>query len=124
MLNLLRYFKCRRLASWLLPLEPFQFTLWLAVVIYLTIEIISLCCTHKFESYLNLKPLSWKHSFKFAYVTALKLFLSQSGNTYVNSFTIRVLLFTCFMNDIIITSIYGGGLASILTIPRYMDLKN
>ncbi|KAM7344265.1 ionotropic receptor 41a [Cochliomyia hominivorax] len=109
----------RRLASWLLPLEPFQFTLWMAVLAYLLIEVISLSFTHKFESNLISEEISWYQSFKFAYVTTIKLFLSQSGNSYVRSLTVRVLLFTCFMNDIILTSIYAGGLASILTIPSY-----
>nr|AID61276.1 ionotropic receptor [Calliphora stygia] len=109
----------RRLTSWLLPLQPFQFTLWLAVMGYLLVEIISLCFAHKFESNLSTKRVSWHYSFKYAYATTLKLFVSQSGNSYVSSLTVRVLLFTCFMNDIILTSIYGGGLASILTIPSY-----
>ncbi|XP_046811432.1 uncharacterized protein LOC111679581 [Lucilia cuprina] len=109
----------RRLASWLLPLEPFQFMLWLAVLIYLFIEIISLSCAHKFEANFIAEDNSWYASFKFGCATAIKLFLSQSNNSYVRSFTVRVLLFTCFMNDIILTSIYSGGLSSILTIPSY-----
>ncbi|KNC26738.1 hypothetical protein FF38_11380 [Lucilia cuprina] len=77
------------------------------------------CCAHKFEANFIAEDNSWYASFKFGCATAIKLFLSQSNNSYVRSFTVRVLLFTCFMNDIILTSIYSGGLSSILTIPSY-----
>lgn len=108
-----------RLASWYLPLQPFQGTLWAAVLVCLGIETLGLVLSHRSEQklYCNSEPQSWWDSMKFALVTTFKLFLSQSGNSNVRSVTVRVLLFACFLNDIIITSIYGGGLASILTIP-------
>ncbi|XP_005180963.1 ionotropic receptor 21a [Musca domestica] len=110
----------RRLASWILPLEPFQFTLWLAVVVYLFVEVASLALAYRFEShFISMMADSWPESLKFGVVTTLKLFVSQSGSKKVISQTVRVLLFTCFLNDLIITSIYGGGLASILTVPSY-----
>lgn len=112
-------FSSRRLASWILPLEPFQFTLWLAVVVYLFVEVASLALAYRFEShFISMMADSWPESLKFGVVTTLKLFVSQSGSKKVISQTVRVLLFTCFLNDLIITSIYGGGLASILTVPR------
>uniref|UniRef100_A0A1A9W9S3 Uncharacterized protein n=1 Tax=Glossina brevipalpis TaxID=37001 RepID=A0A1A9W9S3_9MUSC len=64
---------------------------------------------------------SWYQNFEFGYTTTLKLFVSQAGGEYVRCLTLRVLLFTCFLNDVIITSIYVGGLASILTIPSYEE---
>ncbi|XP_070135129.1 uncharacterized protein Ir41a isoform X2 [Drosophila bipectinata] len=86
-----------RLASWYLPLEPFQGTLWAAVLVCLTIETVALVLAYKSEQ---------------------KIYQTSSyGNSNAISFTVRVLLFACFLNDLIITSIYGGGLASILTIP-------
>ncbi|XP_061393557.1 ionotropic receptor 21a-like, partial [Musca vetustissima] len=110
----------RRLASWILPLEPFQFTLWLAVLVYLFVEVISLALTYRFETrFVSAMSDSWPESLNFGIVTTLKLFVSQSGSKKVISQTVRVLLFTCFLNDLIITSIYGGGLASILTVPSY-----
>uniref|UniRef100_A0A1A9ZX76 Ionotropic glutamate receptor C-terminal domain-containing protein n=1 Tax=Glossina pallidipes TaxID=7398 RepID=A0A1A9ZX76_GLOPL len=111
----------RRLASWLLPLEPFEYSLWLAIIIYLILEVLALIFMYKFENTLFERPRSWYQNFQFAYSTALKLFVSQGGIESVRSITLRGLLFTYFLNDIIITSIYGGGLASILTIPSYEE---
>ncbi|XP_059226328.1 ionotropic receptor 21a [Stomoxys calcitrans] len=110
----------KRLATWLLPLEPFQFTLWLAVLAYLWLEWFSLSLTHRFETWIiSNDNVTWMESIVFGFVTTLKLLVSQSGSGFVVSQTVRVLLFTCFLNDLIITSIYGGGLASILTVPSY-----
>ncbi|XP_060658240.1 uncharacterized protein LOC132792781 [Drosophila nasuta] len=108
-----------RLASWYLPLQPFQGTLWAAVLLCLGIETVGLVLGHRSELQLYDEPMgnAWWCSWAFAVVTTFKLFISQSGNSNVQSVTVRVLLFACFLNDIIITSIYGGGLASILTIP-------
>ncbi|XP_030242073.1 uncharacterized protein LOC108654801 [Drosophila navojoa] len=110
----------KRLASWYLPLEPFQATLWAAVLLCLSIETFGLVLAHRseLELYAGATPVhGWWRSTKFGLVTTFKLFISQSGNSHARSVTVRVLLFACFLNDIIITSIYGGGLASILTIP-------
>ncbi|XP_032311524.2 uncharacterized protein LOC6493890 isoform X1 [Drosophila ananassae] len=109
-----------RLASWYLPLEPFQETLWFAVLVCLTIETVGLVLAYKSEQKIfetNHHRKSWWNCWKFGLATTFKLFISQSGNSNAISFTVRVLLFACFLNDLIITSIYGGGLASILTIP-------
>ncbi|XP_070135128.1 uncharacterized protein Ir41a isoform X1 [Drosophila bipectinata] len=109
-----------RLASWYLPLEPFQGTLWAAVLVCLTIETVALVLAYKSEQKIyqtSSYGKNWWNCFKFGSSTTFKLFISQSGNSNAISFTVRVLLFACFLNDLIITSIYGGGLASILTIP-------
>uniref|UniRef100_A0A1I8P224 Ionotropic glutamate receptor C-terminal domain-containing protein n=1 Tax=Stomoxys calcitrans TaxID=35570 RepID=A0A1I8P224_STOCA len=108
------------LATWLLPLQPFQLTLWLAVLAYLCLEWLSLSLTHRCESWFHSnKNLTWMESIVYGFVTTLKSFISQMDSGYVRSQTMRVLLFTCFLNNLIITSIYDGGLASILTIPSY-----
>ncbi|XP_043064147.1 uncharacterized protein LOC108089075 [Drosophila ficusphila] len=109
-----------RQASWYLPLEPFQKQLWAAVLICLCIETVGLVLAYKSEQELYVAPSyrdGWWTCTKSALSTTFKLFISQSGNSKATSFTIRVLLFACFLNDLIITSIYSGGLASILTIP-------
>ncbi|EDW01430.1 uncharacterized protein LOC6559759 [Drosophila grimshawi] len=113
-----------RLASWYLPLQPFQFTLWAAVLICLSIETLGLVLAHRSERKLFVTEKAksgWWISSKFGLVTTFKLFISQAGNSNARSVTMRVLLFACFLNDIIITSIYGGGLASILTIPSLSE---
>ncbi|ALC40675.1 Ir41a [Drosophila busckii] len=110
----------KRLTSWYLPVQPFQTTLWAAVLLCLSIETIGLVLAHRSEQHLylaNRVENIWLRSLAFGLVTTFKLFISQAGNSNVRSVTVRVLLFACFLNDIIISSIYGGGLASILTIP-------
>ncbi|KAH8272608.1 hypothetical protein KR018_004057, partial [Drosophila ironensis] len=109
-----------RLASWYLPLEPFQKTLWAAILVYLFIETIGLVIAYMSEQKLCIEgnfQQDWCYCTRFGMLTTFKLFLSQSENSKAKSLTVRVLLFACFLNDLIITSIYGGGLASILTIP-------
>ncbi|XP_070069779.1 uncharacterized protein Ir41a isoform X1 [Drosophila takahashii] len=109
-----------RLASWYLPLEPFQESLWAAILLCLCMETIGLILAYKSEQELYVPPSyrdGWWKCTKFGLSTTFKLLISQSGNSKANSLTVRALLFVCFLNDLIITSIYGGGLASILTVP-------
>lgn len=105
------------LTSWILPLKPFQFALWLAVVMCLVLETLALLVAKQFEQVLTENKSKWSSSLEFAYTTSLKLFISQGSNYRVTSNTVRTVLFACYMIDIIITSIYGGGLASTLTLP-------
>ncbi|XP_070855045.1 uncharacterized protein Ir41a [Drosophila suzukii] len=109
-----------RIASWHLPLEPFQKPLWAAILLCLFIEAIGLILAYKSEQELYVPPKNpggWWTCTKFGISTTFKLFISQSGKSKANSLTVRLLLLVCFLNDLIITSIYGGGLASILTVP-------
>ncbi|KAH8234484.1 hypothetical protein KR038_012114, partial [Drosophila bunnanda] len=109
-----------RVAGWYIPLEPFQATLWSAVFVCLCIETMGLILAYRSEQELYLTPserVGWWRCAKYGLSTTYKLLISQSGNSKAHSITVRVLLFACFLNDLIITSIYGGGLASILTIP-------
>lgn len=109
-----------RLTSWYLPLEPFKETLWAAILLCLCAEATGLVLAYKSEQALYVLPgyrEGWWTCTSFGVCTTFKLFISQSGNSKAYSLTVRVLLFACFLNDLIITSIYGGGLASILTIP-------
>ncbi|KAH8236873.1 hypothetical protein KR032_007571, partial [Drosophila birchii] len=111
-----------RLAGWYIPLEPFQATLWSAVFLCLCIETMGLILAYRSEQELYLTPserIGWWSCAKYGLSTTYKLLISQSGNSNAHSITVRVLLFACFLNDLIITSIYGGGLASILTIPSF-----
>ncbi|XP_002138113.2 uncharacterized protein Ir41a [Drosophila pseudoobscura] len=113
-----------RLASWYLPLQPFQTNLWAAVLVYLCLETLGLVLAYRSEQELYVSEIArdgWWCCAKLGLATAFKLFISQSGNSKTTSVTVRVLLFACFLNDIIITSIYGGGLASILTIPSMSE---
>ncbi|XP_037932152.1 uncharacterized protein LOC119666945, partial [Teleopsis dalmanni] len=106
----------KRIISWSLPLKPFQFSLWLGVLGYLFIETIALFATTTIEQTIVYNKQCWKSNFYFGLVTTLKLFISQSSQKFVTSTTVRALLFSMYAVDIIITSIYGSGLASILTL--------
>ncbi|KAM7358164.1 ionotropic receptor 21a-like isoform 2-T2 [Cochliomyia hominivorax] len=111
--------KASNLVSWDLPLRPFHLTLWLAIMAGLCLETCVLFLSHKFEENTLSHPNSWWSSFEFGYVTSLKLFINQNSHYLVQSHTVRVFLFSCYMVDTILTSVYGGGLSAILTIPTF-----
>uniref|UniRef100_A0A1I8M877 Ionotropic glutamate receptor C-terminal domain-containing protein n=2 Tax=Musca domestica TaxID=7370 RepID=A0A1I8M877_MUSDO len=108
-----------RKTRWTLPIRPFPYSLWLAVIFCLCWETVALCLTRFFEDRVVVRQNNasiWS-SIQFAYVTTLKLFISQSSRYVVRSHTVRTILFACYMIDIIVSSIYAGGLSAILTIP-------
>ncbi|XP_055922835.1 LOW QUALITY PROTEIN: ionotropic receptor 21a-like [Eupeodes corollae] len=113
--------KPRRVISWLLPLEPFHWLLWIGIVGCLILETIGLLVTYWADKTEN-PTLS--DSARFGYVTSLKLFVSQGSDYLPSSVSVRIVLFSCYMIDIIITSIYSGGLASILTIPTLEEVAD
>ncbi|XP_055855710.1 uncharacterized protein LOC129918968 [Episyrphus balteatus] len=111
----------RRVISWLLPLEPFHWILWIGIVGCLILETIGLLVTCWADRTEN---VSLTESTHFGYVTSLKLFVSQGSDYLPSSVSVRIVLFSCYMIDIIITSIYSGGLASILTIPTLEEVAD
>ncbi|XP_061400433.1 uncharacterized protein LOC133336152 [Musca vetustissima] len=115
-----------RITSWNLPISPFQYTLWLGVFLCLFWEMLALFLTRLFEErVVEKKKISaiWS-SIEFGYVTTLKLFISQGSDYVVNSHTVRTILFACYMIDIIVTSIYAGGLSAILTLPALEEVAD
>ncbi|XP_036331663.1 uncharacterized protein LOC118743212 [Rhagoletis pomonella] len=118
----------KRLASWLLPIEPFQPALWAFVFACLCVEILALLFIDHLRPVIyslserlpSTTKTSWWHNFEYAFSTTFLLFVSQSSKGIMVGFTpLRIMLFACFLNDIVITSIYGGGLSSILTVPSF-----
>ncbi|XP_061400436.1 uncharacterized protein LOC133336155, partial [Musca vetustissima] len=107
-----------RKTRWTLPITPFQYTLWLGVMFCLCWETLALFVARMFEERIvaHRENLSKWSSIQFAYTTTLKLFISQSSRYKVISHTVRTILFACYMIDIIVTSIYAGGLSAILTL--------
>lgn len=102
--------------NWALPLRPFQATLWLCVMICLMLECLALTWTRKYE-HSSASP-NWKPSLYFGCVSTLKLFLNQSTSYVTTSYAVRTVLLASYMIDIILTTVYGGGLAAILTLPK------
>ncbi|XP_067631951.1 uncharacterized protein Ir41a isoform X2 [Eurosta solidaginis] len=118
----------KRLASWLLPIEPFQPVLWAFVIACLCLKILALTFLDHYNPIVlpfstklhkNIGK-SWWGNFEYAFSTTLQLFVSQSNKGIMMScIPLRIMLFACFLNDIVITSIYAGGLSSILTVPSF-----
>ncbi|XP_017491938.1 PREDICTED: uncharacterized protein LOC108380081, partial [Rhagoletis zephyria] len=106
-----------RLTSWLLPFRPFQLTLWLGVIACLFLEALALFFTRYMAPSDDEPKYGLLESFQFGYITTLKLFVSQGSDYVVNSHTVRMVLFACYTIDTIVTSVYGGGLSAILTLP-------
>lgn len=115
--------------NWALPLRPFQATLWVCVLSCLVLECLALACTRHCErapatptttptsTGAPLSP-SWRQSLRFGCATTLKLFLNQSTSYVTTSYALRTILLASYMIDIILTTVYGGGLAAILTLPK------
>lgn len=102
--------------NWTLPLRPFQATLWICVLFCLVLECLALSCTRRCEPAI---PLSnWRQSLRFGCVSALKLFVNQSTRYVATSYALRIVLLASYMIDIILTTVYGGGLSAILTLPK------
>ncbi|XP_061400434.1 uncharacterized protein LOC133336153 [Musca vetustissima] len=108
-----------RVTTWALPISPFTYTLWLAVAVCLFVEALALFLARLFEEreIMQLEDGTIWSSIEFGYTTTLKLFISQGSDYVVDSHTVRMVLFACYMIDIIVTSIYAGGLSAILTLP-------
>ncbi|XP_075161102.1 ionotropic receptor 76a [Haematobia irritans] len=115
------------LTSWTLIIQPFQATLWLIMFFYLIFEMFILFFIRQFEisveksTSASTTSKSWKSSLKFAFATSINLLVSQPSGYMVKTGTLRILLGACYMIDIVISNIYGGGLAAILTLPAFEE---
>nr|ACN81897.1 IR76a [Drosophila melanogaster] len=106
-----------RLISWTLLLRPFQFVLWMCVMLCLLLESLALGITRRWEHSSVAAGNSWISSLRFGCISTLKLFVNQSTNYVTSSYALRTVLVASYMIDIILTTVYSGGLAAILTLP-------
>ncbi|XP_052848888.1 uncharacterized protein LOC128260145 [Drosophila gunungcola] len=106
-----------RLISWTLLLRPFQAVLWMCVMLCLLLESVALCVTRRWEHSSNYIFNSWTGSLRFGCISTLKLFVNQSTSYVTSSYALRTVLIASYMIDIILTTVYSGGLAAILTLP-------
>ncbi|XP_037722513.1 uncharacterized protein LOC119555282 [Drosophila subpulchrella] len=106
-----------RLISWTLLLRPFQTALWMCVLFCLLLESLALCVTRRWEHYTDSPSNSWMDSLRFGCISTLKLFVSQGTSYVTSSYALRTVLVASYMIDIILTTVYSGGLAAILTLP-------
>ncbi|XP_059220429.1 LOW QUALITY PROTEIN: uncharacterized protein LOC106095247 [Stomoxys calcitrans] len=117
----------KRIASWTLILKPFQNSLWLLLFGYLIFETVILYLARQFEEHWRVQRVhrkTWKSSIWFAFVSSTKLLVSQSSKFVINSNTLRAILCTCYMADMILTGTYGGGLAAVLTQPALQEVAD
>ncbi|XP_017121961.1 uncharacterized protein LOC108142544 [Drosophila elegans] len=106
-----------RLISWTLLLRPFQAVLWMCVMLCLLLESVALCVTRRWEHSSSNFFNSWIESLRFGCISILKLFVNQSTSYVTSSYALRTVLVASYMIDIILTTVYSGGLAAILTLP-------
>ncbi|KAH8296661.1 hypothetical protein KR054_009479, partial [Drosophila jambulina] len=107
-----------RLISWTLLLRPFQAVLWMCVMLCLLLESVALCITRRWEHSSDCSlPHTWTGSLRFGCISTLKLFVNQSTSYVTRSYALRTVLVASYMIDIILTTVYSGGLAAILTLP-------
>ncbi|KAH8361664.1 hypothetical protein KR084_012540, partial [Drosophila pseudotakahashii] len=106
-----------RLISWTLLLRPFQTGLWMCVMFCLLLESLALCVTRRWEHSSDYYSNSWLDSLRFGCISTLKLFVSQGTSYVTSSYALRTVLVASYMIDIILTTVYSGGLAAILTLP-------
>ncbi|KAH8262540.1 hypothetical protein KR026_010626 [Drosophila bipectinata] len=106
-----------RLISWTLLLRPFQTALWMGVMLCLLLECLALCITRRWESSSVPGSHTWFGSLIFGCISTLKLFVNQSTSYVTSSYSLRTVLMASYMIDIILTTVYSGGLAAILTLP-------
>ncbi|XP_070070730.1 uncharacterized protein Ir76a isoform X1 [Drosophila takahashii] len=106
-----------RLISWTLLLRPFQTALWMCVMCCLLLESLALCVTRRWEHSSDCCSNSWLDSLRFGCISTLKLFVSQGTSYVTSSYALRTVLVASYMIDIILTTVYSGGLAAILTLP-------
>lgn len=57
-------------------------------------------------------------------MSSYQIFCSQSVNDDLIQTPKRIIFFSCFIIDLIITSAYGGGLATILTLPSFGEVAD
>jgi len=94
-------------------------------VLCLVLECLALACTRQCERATatatgasSPSSTSWRQSLRFGCVSSLKLFVNQSTSYVATSYALRTVLLASYMIDIILTTVYGGGLAAILTLPK------
>jgi len=89
----------------------------MCVMLCLLLESLALCVTRRWEHYADSPFNSWMDSLRFGCISTLKLFVSQGTSYVTSSYALRTVLVASYMIDIILTTVYSGGLAAILTLP-------
>lgn len=113
----------RIIGSWFLPLHPFSKEVWLGVILCSIIEAISIGLI-RYRETSDIVPERVSRSLSFGVMSTYQIFCSQSLSDKLRFTPMRIIFFSCFMIDLIVTCAYGGGLATILTLPSFSDVAN
>lgn len=86
-------------------------------------EIFSIAIVH-FKELPEAVSNRWYKSMGLGLMASYQIFCSQSFSQSITNTPKRIIFFSCFTIDLIITSAYGGGLATILTLPSYSEVAD
>ncbi|XP_039442700.2 uncharacterized protein LOC120423090 isoform X2 [Culex pipiens pallens] len=106
--------RAKLLPTVLTPLYPFDPSLWLTIFI----SLIGMTVVHYGISTLNLFG-SPKPRFEKSIFDMISIYLDQAITHNKSTLSYRVLIACVLLSGVVISNSYSGGLASVLTVPRY-----
>lgn len=106
-----------------MPLHPFSEELWIGVILCCILEAIAIVLV-RYEEILESAPDRLSKSMSFGIMSTYQIFCSQGLTDKLEFTPMRIIFFSCLIIDLIITSAYGGGLATILTLPSFSDVAD
>ncbi|XP_055698602.1 ionotropic receptor 21a-like [Phlebotomus papatasi] len=102
----------------LTPTLPFTWGVWMGILLVILVNVI----VYYFMEYHIQKTLSRsKKSIGSAALTIGAIYLQQSAPGTHQKSSMRILLAVLFLSSVIVGNSYSGGLASVLTVPKYED---
>ncbi|KAL5278393.1 hypothetical protein ACFFRR_003178 [Megaselia abdita] len=109
--------------SWLLPVHPFSKEVWIAVAVSFVLEMASIAFVQYHELFKTI-PNRFSKSFSFGIMSTYQIYCSQGITDSLERTPKRIIFFFCFIIDLVVTSAYTGGLATILTLPTFSDIAD
>lgn len=97
--------------------------MWTCVILCCTVEAIAIGLM-RFKETPKSAPDRLSKSFSFGVMSTYQIFCSQGLTDKLQLTPMRVIFFSCLIIDLIVTCAYGGGLATILTLPSFSDVAN
>lgn len=113
----------RIVGSWLLPVHPFSRGLWIGVFICFVLEMLSISFV-QYQEILRAAPDRMSNSISFGIMSTYQIYCSQGITNSVSRTPKRIIFCFCFIIDLVISSAYSGGLATILTLPSFSDVAD
>ncbi|XP_055694767.1 uncharacterized protein LOC129796671 [Lutzomyia longipalpis] len=108
------------LPGWLTPVLPFSMQLWIAVLISFLLGIIIMQFLAKYRKSTALEASSSEQSFTKSILMVAEIYLMQSVKFIERKLVERILFGCILLTGWFIGNVYGSGLSSVMTIPRYL----